>query len=829
MWSRWGIRRKILMALLVVVIISLALIGSIAFISMSRVNNLALKNVNVLGECAINDSTSALENLGAQIIGQKAKDVARQCKIYIKSHPGMTVADLQASAEFQEIAVQPVGETGYTALTDYETLACRFHKSPKLVDLDLHTLAQKLPGFWGVMEPTKGGKISFGYYDWEDPDGSIRNKYMYITPINAKTADGIGMHVAATTYIDEFLNPIVEIEDRINSVTEATRDSMDEQANYMQKIFIGSIFGILFTAFLIASLLSRIITKPIIGLAKSSDAIGRGELEQKVVVNTEDEIGELADSFNTMAIKLKNSYEDLEQKVSERTRELAIANKQLQEASQAKSEFLANMSHELRTPLNSIIGFSEILQEKTFGDLNERQKRYVSNIHTSGKHLLGLINDILDLSKVEAGKIELNYEEFPLKEMLSECQTLVNTMASKKNISLGFKVADGLSTINADPTKFKQIMYNFLSNAIKFTPDGGTVNVAAKPENGMVQVSVKDTGIGIAKGHQDMIFEEFYQVDSSYSKQYKGTGLGLPLTKKLVELHGGEIWVESEPEKGSTFSFSMPLRAEKELIEAPAVEEEKVSIKEEGRPTILVVEDEKQASELLALYLEEAGYQVVCAFDGVEAIEKAKELKPSIITLDIILPKKEGLDVLRELKSLPETKDIPVIIISIVENNELGLSLGAADYLIKPIDKKELIRKLGDFGFATKVKEKPVNILVVDDNPKDIELLTSILEPEGFGVIKAYGGKEGIDLAIEKQPNAIILDLLMPKVSGFEVVHRLKKHPKGKDIPIFIYTAKDLNEEEKQSLNDNVISIMQKGKYSKEDLLKDIKRVRKLK
>ncbi|MBE9593791.1 MAG: response regulator [Proteobacteria bacterium] len=817
------------MALLVVVIISLALIGSIAFISMSRVNNLALKNVNVLGECAINDSTSALENLGAQIIGQKAKDVARQCEIYIKSHPGMTVADLQASAEFQEIAVQPVGETGYTALTDYETLACRFHKSPKLVDLDLHTLAQKLPGFWGVMEPTKGGKISFGYYDWEDPDGSIRNKYMYITPINAKTADGIGMHVAATTYIDEFLNPIVEIEDRINSVTEATRDSMDEQANYMQKIFIGSIFGILFTAFLIASLLSRIITKPIIGLAKSSDAIGRGELEQKVVVNTEDEIGELADSFNTMAIKLKNSYEDLEQKVSERTRELAIANKQLQEASQAKSEFLANMSHELRTPLNSIIGFSEILQEKTFGDLNERQKRYVSNIHTSGKHLLGLINDILDLSKVEAGKIELNYEEFPLKEMLSECQTLVNTMASKKNISLGFKVADGLSTINADPTKFKQIMYNFLSNAIKFTPDGGTVNVAAKPENGMVQVSVKDTGIGIAKGHQDMIFEEFYQVDSSYSKQYKGTGLGLPLTKKLVELHGGEIWVESEPEKGSTFSFSMPLRAEKELIEAPAVEEEKVSIKEEGRPTILVVEDEKQASELLALYLEEAGYQVVCAFDGVEAIEKAKELKPSIITLDIILPKKEGLDVLRELKSLPETKDIPVIIISIVENNELGLSLGAADYLIKPIDKKELIRKLGDFGFATKVKEKPVNILVVDDNPKDIELMTSILEPEGFGVIKAYGGKEGIDLAIEKQPNAIILDLLMPKVSGFEVVHRLKKHPKGKDIPIFIYTAKDLNEEEKQSLNDNVISIMQKGKYSKEDLLKDIKRVRKLK
>ena len=528
---------------------------------------------------------------------------------------------------------------------------------------------------------------------------------------------------------------------------------------------------------------------------------------------------------------IRRLNEELEQKVSERTRELAIANKQLQEASQAKSGFLANMSHELRTPLNSIMGFSEILQGKTFGDLNEKQTRYVSNIHTSGKHLLGLINDILDLSKVEAGKIELKYEEFSLGDILSECQTLVNTMASKKGISLGFKVENGLSTISADPTRFKQIMYNLLSNAIKFTPDGGVVNIDAKSVNGMMQASVKDTGIGITEEHQDKIFEEFYQVDSSYSKQYKGTGLGLPLTKKLVELHGGKIWLEGEPEKGSTFSFTLPLRAEEEIFEAPAVKEEKISapVKEEGKLTILVVEDEKQASELLALYLEEAGYQVVCAFDGEEAIEKAKELKPSIITLDIILPKKDGLEVLRELKSLPETKDIPVIIISIVENNELGLSVGAADYLIKPIDKKELISKLGDYSFTTKVKEKTVNILVVDDNPKDVELLSSILEPEGFGVIKAYGGKEGIDLAIEKQPDAIILDLLMPKVSGFEVVHRLKKHPKGKDIPIFIYTAKDLNEEEKQSLNDNVISIMQKGKYSKEDLLKDIKRVRKLK
>lgn len=507
---------------------------------------------------------------------------------------------------------------------------------------------------------------------------------------------------------------------------------------------------------------------------------------------------------------------------------LATANKRLRMVSQAKSEFLANMSHELRTPLNSIIGFSEVLLEKTFGDLNEKQMRYASNIHTSGKHLLELINDILDLSKIEARKIELKYEKIPLKETLSECQTLVKSMASKKNISLEFEVEELPFIISVDPVRFKQIMYNLLSNAIKFTPDGGIVNVDATHVNGMLQISVKDTGVGIAKKHQEKIFEEFYQVDSSYSKKYEGTGLGLPLTKKLVELHGGKIWMESELEKGSTFSFTIPQRLEEGISEAPAVEAIPAPVKEEGKPTILVVEDEKQASELLTIYLEEAGYQVICAFDGMEAIEKAKELKPSLITLDVILPKKGGFEVLQELKSLPETKDIPVIIISIVQNEELGLSLGAAAYLIKPIDKKELIHTLGDFSFTTKVKEKPVNILVVDDNPKDVELLTSILEPEGFGIIKAYGGKEGIELAIERYPDAIILDLLMPDVSGFEVVHRLKGDPRAKDIPIFLYTIKDLSEEEKKSLNDHVISIMQKGKYSKEDLLQDIKKVGRL-
>jgi PAS domain S-box-containing protein len=489
----------------------------------------------------------------------------------------------------------------------------------------------------------------------------------------------------------------------------------------------------------------------------------------------------------------------------------------IESASQAKSEFLANMSHELRTPLNSVIGFSEVLQEKTFGELNEKQARYVGNILTSGKHLLGLINDILDLSKVEAGKIELKYEEFPLPDLLSESQTLVSTMASKKSISLESKVEEGISKFTADPTRFKQIMYNLLSNAIKFTPDGGRVSIHTKSSADMTQISVEDTGIGIKKEDQEKIFEEFYQVDSSYARQYQGTGLGLALTKRLVELHRGNIWVESEVGKGSKFTFTIPLHPK----EAPKIIEEMPPVEE--KPLILVVEDEKQASELLTLYLDEGGYQVAHAFDGVEAIRKAKELKPFAITLDIILPKRDGLDVLQELKSMPETKDIPVIIISIVDNKELGFSLGATDYLVKPIDKAELIQKLQSYGIAAKLG-KALNILVVDDNPQDVELLTAILEPEGFKVTKAYGGKEGIDLAIGKNPDAIILDLLMPEVNGFEVVERLKTYPKAKDIPIFIYTVKDITEEDKRILNNYVISIKEKGRCSKEELLSDIRK-----
>ena len=581
----------------------------------------------------------------------------------------------------------------------------------------------------------------------------------------------------------------------------------------------------------IVLLMSTRLSNPLIRLTESARELARGNFQAALNIETksEDEVGILATAFKEMSEALKTSYKELEdysqtleQKVEERTKELALANKQLQEASQAKSAFLANMSHELRTPLNSIIGFSEVLHEKTFGDLNEKQTKYINNILTSGKHLLTLINDILDLSKVEAGKIELKIEEFSLKETIWECQTLVKTLAAKKNIWIEIKI-EGILTMKADPVRCKQIMYNLLSNAIKFTPEGGRVDIEAKSVNEMVQISVHDTGIGIDKKDYKKVFEEFQQIDSSYSKQYQGTGLGLPLTRRLVELHGGKIWLESELGKGSTFAFTIP-----QGKEAETRNEKVLTPKEKGeKPLILIVEDEEQDRELLTIYLTGAGYEVVYAVDGEEAIEKAKTLKPYAITLDIILPKKGGFTVLQELKNFPETENIPVIIISMIDNKELGLSLGAVDYLMKPVNKENLLLILGKYNFTTRVKETPINILLIDDNPNDVELLSSLLEPQGFGIIKSYGGKEGIDMAVEKQPDCLILDLMMPEISGFEVMQRLKENEKTRDIPIIICTGKDLTKEDMQLLNNNIVSIIHKGMCSKENLLEELKKIEK--
>ncbi len=525
----------------------------------------------------------------------------------------------------------------------------------------------------------------------------------------------------------------------------------------------------------------------------------------------------------------------------------------LKEIDRFKSEFLSNVSHELRLPLTSIIGFSELLLDRIPGDLNLDQEDYIRNMQESGHHLLEIINNLLNFSKLRAGKMEVHFQPFDLFSLIDSVKRTVTPLLGQKGLGLETTVEPGAMSLYTDEGKIKQILLNLLSNAIKFTPAGGEIRIRSKlttlQNRPAVEIAVSDTGIGIRPEDKNKIFEEFQQVDSSFTRDYPGTGLGLTITKQFLDLIGGRIHVESQYGHGSTFTILFPMQAIPKPAEpAPAAASEAVTVEEAGLqavetapasddvnqtapsslPRILVVEDDPTVGRLLALYLTQEGYHVDHATDGDEAIEKARLLKPFAITLDIMLPRKDGWEVLQKLKQFPETKDIPVLIVSIIDNRELGFSLGATDYFTKPIDRKALLESFKKLSLTTKIRRKPVNILVIDDDPKILQLIAAILETEGFGVLKARVAEEGINLAIEVQPDLILLDLLMPDISGFEALERLKLHPTAKNIPVIIFTARTLTEEDRNRLNTRIRGIIQKGSSLRESLLAEIRKFEKL-
>ncbi len=556
-----------------------------------------------------------------------------------------------------------------------------------------------------------------------------------------------------------------------------------------------------------------------------------------VIRSLKEEI-ELKAALERKTLEFEELSQNLERKVLERTEELEKANRELERLNQIKGRFIANTSHELRTPLNSILGFSEVLLEKTFGELNDSQERYVKNIHAAGKHLLELINNVLDIAKIDAGKHEIMYESFRVRDFLEEVISIMKPLAEKKFIEISELINNDVDFITADRVKIKQILYNLLSNAIKFTPEGGKVGVRIAYDDGPVdpsaltltdsdvlKFSVWDTGVGIGPGDKERIFDEFEQADTTLSREYGGAGLGLALSKKLVELHGGTISVESSLGKGSTFIFTVPVTS----VAEPVVPEEAEAIgltfpwvKDEA-PLLLVVEDDTATAELLTLHLSQAGYKVAHAYNGEEAIEKARSMAPFAITLDVMLPKKDGWEVLQTLKSDPQTADIPIIIHSVVDNKELAFALGATDYLMKPLDKEALLSKLGEINMALGKVVLPSSILIIEEEESVTNYFKEIFEPQGYLIYTATEGRRGIDLAITLRPSIIFMDFSLSDMLSFDAIQELKENPYTKNTPIFILTERDISVEDRMTLMGKIERIVRKHAFDTKEMIDHIK------
>lgn len=525
--------------------------------------------------------------------------------------------------------------------------------------------------------------------------------------------------------------------------------------------------------------------------------------------------------------RLRANAERLEKEIGVRKRaekEMLRAKEEADAASNTKSQFLANMSHELRTPLNAIIGYSEILLED-MEDAGQEQLIVDQNrVLAAGRHLLDLITDVLDLSKIEAGKMDLFLETFNTETVVLEVESTIQTLVQKNGNTLEVKLGPELNTMHSDLTKVRQCLFNLLSNACKFTEEGTiTLDVKRQSENGRSWMifAVHDTGVGMTPEQAGRLFEVFSQADASTTRKYGGTGLGLAISQKVCEMLGGEITVKSELGKGSTFTIRLPANSMEETSEPADVvpEGEEVSSlavgsqSTESMDTVLIIDDDAVVQDLLKRMIEKEGFNGVIATSGEEGLRYARDLKPFAITLDILMPGIDGWAVLAQLKADPDLADIPVIIISIVEEKNLGYSLGASDYLTKPVDKEQLGRILSEYQYD----QTPV--LIVDDEEDARDMLTRTLTKLGRKVVVASNGRVALERIEESEPSLVLLDLMMPEMNGFEFLDELRRRYPKRTIPVVVITAKTLTAEERRLLSGQVEDVMEKSMLSREMLL----------
>lgn len=689
------------------------------------------------------------------------------------------------------------------------------------------------------------------------------------------------------------------------------------------------VFLIPISIILVFLMVNKLVRRPIENLAEKAKQFADGDMTVSVEIKTEDEIGILGRTFNNMVESVASTSKKLEEEVSrktellnERTKLLTLlerANKELRELDKLKSTFLANMSHELRTPMNAIIGYTDLLIDGVDGPINEDQEKSLRKVATNARNLLQLINDVLDISKIEAGKMKLSPKELDLKRLVDSALPTFEPQLKLKGLTLSEDIPEGMPLVYGDEDRIREVFTNLLSNAIKFTNKGGIRITAKLSERGVkpgepplfMEICVEDTGIGIKEEDVGKIFDKFVQADLTTIRQYEGTGLGLSIARGLISLHKGVIWVTSKVGEGSRFCFTLPLK--KEILEKPAepvIEtriaetladyygksvdnflkepeyggkpvrcweyircgqpscpaygskesrcwlimgthcagmkiaaypekadfckgceliqsivaksddehlSERMMNRDKDRKTVLAIDDNPEAIDIIRKYLGEE-YKVFGLYSGEEAVKKAKEINPIAITLDIMMPKKDGWQVLRELKDDPETQDIPVLVLSIVDDQRKGFSLGAAEYIIKPVEKAVLLRKLNTLERTAKIKR----VLIVDNDPNTVRQIASVLEEAAYQVMTAYNNEDAIRSISDIRPDLIVLNLTMPE-TGFDVIEHIKTHKRVKDVPLIVLTQKDLTEKEIDDLNGRIHGILNEVILTKEDLLQEIK------
>lgn len=687
-----------------------------------------------------------------------------------------------------------------------------------------------------------------------------------------------------------------------------------------------TLFAALIAILITNIVVSRYIRKPINNLVEATHKFAKGEMIQ-IKKYPPDEIGILTETFNQMVNEVAKSKMELEKELTRRARlleerdELVAllqkANKQLKELDTLKSAFIANMSHELRTPMNAIIGYTDLLLDEVDGPLNDEQKASLRKVSANARHLLQLINDVLDISKIESGKIELRPKEVEIKSLIDSIMVTFEPLILKKGLKFSLEIEPGAEKLYVDEDKAKQIFINLISNAVKFTHQG-EIKVRAKvSERGLdrdgnpqfIEISVIDTGIGIKKEDLDKIFDKFAQADVSTTRQYEGTGLGLSIVRGLVSLHKGMVWAESEVGKGSIFHVLLPFK--KEVLDSPlpVVEEKMVDllssyfevpkevflkeptfegkvvrcwdytqcghvncpeygstekrcwlvlgtqckgmkigsypekadsckicevvrdlvlhrepehsnyeIPSERDKVVLAIDDNPDAVDLIKRHLERE-YKVIGVLNSEEAVAKAREIKPVAITLDIMMPRKDGWQILRELKENEDTKDIPVIIVSIVDNKTLAFSLGATDYFIKPLDGNALLRKIKSLESFRTIRK----VLLLERDERTNKEITNILKESGYEVYSTLSSKEALDLLKENLPDLMIVNITDPLSSAFELIDYIKSSKELRGLPIIVLTNKELTEEEKEQLNGRIKDVINKTLYSEQELIEELK------